>query len=328
MELRQIRYFVHVAELGSFTKAAVVLDIAQPALSRQIRDLEGELGVSLLARNGRGAVLTDAGVKFLSRAKMILDDADRALQEARSLKGRPMGLVSIGMPPSIGTILSVATITRVRSLYPEIQLQFTEGYSGHIHEWLLSGRLDVGVLYAQRNSDPNFRRLANERLYLLGAPAMIERHLGRQVQIAFADMLKLPLILPARPHAIRRLMDEVAAKQHSEVNLAVEVNAFLAIRDLVVRGNGVTILPISNVLPEINDGRLRAIDIIRPELTQTVGLMTSAHHTPSLATTTVARVIQDLARELLDTAAWPQHYERPSTIRPQRSSKVPRRADA
>ena len=71
MELRQLRYFVGVAEVGSFTKAAAVLDIAQPALSRQIRELEIELGVALLVRNGRGVVLTDAGVKFLGRDKMI-----------------------------------------------------------------------------------------------------------------------------------------------------------------------------------------------------------------------------------------------------------------
>jgi LysR family nitrogen assimilation transcriptional regulator len=312
MEMRQLKYFVGVAEVSSFTKAAAILGIAQPALSRQIRELETELGVALLIRNGRGAVLTDAGAKFLSRAKMLLDDAERAVHEIRSLRGQPMGMVSIGMPPSIGTILSTPTIVRVRQLYPEIQLQLTEGYSGHIHEWLLSGRLDVGVLYIpeQRNSDENFDILATEQLYLLGAPAVLERHLKRVRSVSFSEMLKLPLILPARPHAIRRLMDEVAAKKHVELALATEVNAFLAVRDLVVRGHGVTILPVSNVLAELNSGELKAISIGDPQLVQTVGLMTSTHHGPSLATTTVTRVIRDLAHELVNTAAWPQRYDR------------------
>jgi LysR family nitrogen assimilation transcriptional regulator len=311
MELRQLRYFVGVAEVGSFTKAAAVLDIAQPALSRQIRELEIELGVALLVRNGRGVVLTDAGVKFLGRAKMILDDTERALQEARSLKGRPMGMVSVGLPPSIGTILSVPTVVRVRKLYPEIQLQLTEGYSGHIHEWLLSGRLDIGVLYIpQRNAEANFDRLANEQLYLLGAPDVIARHLGQASSIEFSETPKLPLILPTRPHAIRRLMDEIAAKKHIEFILATEINAFLAIRDLVLSGHGLTILPVSNVLPEIGSGRLKAVRITDPELMQTVGLMMSTHHTPSLATATVARVIHDLARELVNTAAWPEKYDK------------------
>jgi LysR family nitrogen assimilation transcriptional regulator len=314
MEMRQLRYFVGVAEAGSFTKAAGILDIAQPALSRQIRELETELGVALLIRNGRGAVLTDAGVKFLSRAKMILDDAERALQEARALKGRPMGLVSIGMPPSVGIILSVPTVIRVRQLYPEIQLQLTEGYSGHIHEWLLSGRIDIGVLYhqAQRRADQEFHELATEQLCLLGTPELIEHHLDRSTSVTFGEMLKLPLILPARPHAIRRLVDEIAARKNAEVTLATEVNAFMAVRDLVAAGHGATILPVSNVLAELNSGRLKAINIKDPVLSQTVSLTTSTHHMPSLAATTVARVIRDLARELVDTAAWPRRNGGPA----------------
>ena len=310
MELRQLKYFVGIAELGSFTKAAFVLDVAQPALSRQIRELEIELGVPLLVRNGRGALLTDAGVKFLGRAKMILDDAERAVQEARSLQGRPMGLVSVGLPPSIGSILSVPTVTRVRSLYPEIQLQLTDGYSGHIQEWLLSGRLDIGVLYVpQRSADTNFDRLANEHLYLLGSPELVRRHIGRAVSVDFEATLNLPLILPTRPHAIRRLLDEAAAKKHKEYKCPIEVNAFLALRDLVLKGECFTILPVSNVLPEIDGGRLDAVRIVQPELTQIVGRMTSTHHPPSFATTTVAKVVRDLAHELVNTSAWPEQRE-------------------
>jgi LysR family transcriptional regulator, nitrogen assimilation regulatory protein len=310
MELRQLKYFVGIAELGSFTKAAVVLDVAQPALSRQIRELEIELGLPLLVRNGRGVLLTDAGVKFLGRAKMILDDADRAVQEARSLQGRPMGLVSVGLPPSIGSILSVPTVTRVRSLYPEIQLQLTEGYSGHIQEWLLSGRLDIGVLYVpQRSADTNFHRLANEHLYLLGSPELVRRHIGHAASVDFEATLNLPLILPTRPHAIRRLLDEAAAKKHKEYNCPIEVNAFQAVRDLVLKGQCFTILPVSNVLPEIDGCRLDAVRIVNPELTQIVGLMTSTHHPPSFATTTVAKVVRDLAHELVNTSAWPERRE-------------------
>jgi LysR family transcriptional regulator, nitrogen assimilation regulatory protein len=330
MELRQLRYFVAVAELGSFTKAALVLDIAQPAISRQIRDLEIELGVRLLVRNGRGAVLTDAGIKFLSRAKMILEDAERALQEARSLKGRPMGMVSIGMPPAIGGILSVPTVMEVRKLYPEIQLQLTEGYSGHIHEWLLSGRLDVGVFYTSpRNSDLNYDPLVTERLYLFGAPEVIAQHFGTNESVPFSRILKLPLILPARPHAIRRLVDEVASRSQTETNIVTEVNAFLGIRDLVVNGCGLTILPISAMLREVDLGQLKVIDVFDPVLWQTVGLMTSAHHAPSLATRTVARVISDIARTLVKTSVWPeQRLPSRATVPSTRLPKKPAAAGA
>jgi LysR family nitrogen assimilation transcriptional regulator len=323
MELRQLRYFVGIAELGSFTKASVVLDIAQPALSRQIRELEAELGVPLLVRNGRGALLTDAGVKFLGRAKMILDDAERALQEARSLKGRPMGLVSIGMPPAIGSILSVETVMRVRSLYPEIQLQLTEGYSGHIQEWLLSGRLDLGVLYApHRGSDASFDRVANEQLYLLGSPQMVRQHLGDAITLDLEATLDLPLILPTRPHAIRRLLDEAAAKKHKEYYCPIEVNAFLAVRDLVLKGQGFTVLPVSTMLSELEARRLQAVRIVNPELMQAVALMTSSHHPPSFATTTVARVIQDLARDLVESGAWPERRDKRGADQPIAASNI------
>jgi LysR family nitrogen assimilation transcriptional regulator len=320
MEMRHLRYFIAVAEVGSFSRAALILDVAQPAVSRQVRDLETELGVLLLVRNGRGAVLTDAGIKFFSRAKMILEDAERALQEARTHTGQPMGLVSIGMPPAIGAILSAPTVTQVRQLYPEIQLQLTEGYSGHIHEWLLSGRLDIGVLYPPpRGLDKSYDRLVRERLYLLGAPGLIEQHLGNKVSLPFSKILKLPLILPARPHAIRRLIDEVADRKLIAINLVAEVNAFLGMRDLLIGGYGVTILPVSTMLQDINLGQLRVVDIVSPNLSQTVGLMTSTHHSPSLATMTVARVIREIARSLTKSATWPDRYDRKNAISPRAS---------
>jgi LysR family transcriptional regulator, nitrogen assimilation regulatory protein len=318
MELRQLRYFAKIAEVGSFTRAAAILDIAQPALSRQIRELELELGVSLLVRNGRGAVLTDAGITFLRRAKMILDDADRAFQEVRALKGQPMGLVSVGMQPPVSRILTVPMVSQMRTCYPEIQLQLTEAYSGHLHEWLLCGRLDVGTFYVypRGGADP-IDRLANEELYLLGTPAAVDRHLGEVACIAFRDVPALPLILPARPHAIRRLIDEVAARHHLDINLGLEVNAYLAIRDLVANGHCFTVMPISAVLPEIRAGVIKPVKIVEPQLLQMVGLMTSTHHSPSLAAKTVVRVMQELALDMIASGAWPQSYQ------PERLARVP-----
>jgi LysR family nitrogen assimilation transcriptional regulator len=310
MELRQLRYFTKVAELGSFSKAAVVLDVAQPALSRVIRDLELELGVSLLLRTGRGAVLTDAGIKLLARGKMLLDDAERAFQEVSALKGRPMGLVSIGMTPSIGTVLTVPLVERVRRSYPDVQLQLTEGYSGHLQEWLLSGRLDLGILYsATRAVGTSCDQLTNEQLYLLGAPDIVKRHLGSATTVEFAAIPRLPLIMPARPHAIRKLIDETAAKHHIEIHLGLEANAFVAIRDLVAEGHGLTILPISPVLALVRAGRIRALRIVDPELFQVAGLMTSTHHPTTLATKTLVGVVQEVARELVASGDWPERYE-------------------
>jgi LysR family nitrogen assimilation transcriptional regulator len=227
------------------------------------------------------------------------------------------------MPPAIGSILSVETVMRVRSLYPEIQLQLTEGYSGHIQEWLLSGRLDLGVLYApHRGSDASFDRVANEQLYLLGSPQMVRQHLGDAITLDLEATLDLPLILPTRPHAIRRLLDEAAAKKHKEYYCPIEVNAFLAVRDLVLKGQGFTVLPVSTMLSELEARRLQAVRIVNPELMQAVALMTSSHHPPSFATTTVARVIQDLARDLVESGAWPERRDKRGADQPIAASNI------
>lgn len=306
MELRQLRYFIRVAEVGSFTRAAVALDVAQPALSRQVRDLELELGVSLLTRNGRGASLTEAGLKFLSRAKAIVEDTDRALEEMSALKGRPMGLVSIGMPPSIGGILTLPLIRRMRSAYPEIQLQITEGYSGTLYEWLLSGRIDVGVLYVpQRVVGETCTDLVNEHLYLLGRPDLVARYLGSATEVDAAELPALPTVMPGRPHPIRRMMDEVAAKKNLSFNIGVEINAFLAIRDYVLSGDGFTILPVSTMLADLRAGLIEAVHIVNPEVTQMVGLMTTTHHPLSVAGRAIVGTVQKVAQELIAGGCWP-----------------------
>jgi LysR family transcriptional regulator, nitrogen assimilation regulatory protein len=182
MQLRQLSYFVGVAESGSFSRAAAVLSVAQPALSRQVAELERELGVALLVRNGRGVVLTDPGVKFLGRAKLILEDAERAAQEARASKGRPMGVVALGIAPSIGSVLTAPLVSRIRELYPEIHIQLNEAYSGNLHEWLLSGRLDAGILYI-----PKSVSAANVTRLVTGA-ALLHRQDGRAAQALRQDV--------------------------------------------------------------------------------------------------------------------------------------------
>lgn len=303
MDLRQLSYFIQVTEFRSFTKAAAFLGVAQSALSRQIRDLEAELGVALLLRNGRGVVPTDAGTQFLLRAKDLFESAERAKEEMRALKGRPMGIVSLGFPPAIGAILVVPLVERLRSRYPEIHLQLTEGYSAHIHEWLLSGRLDIGIAYDTHPTRALAgERLIKERLYLFGGAGSLT-NLHREIR--FVALKDLPLILPARPHAIRQLVDSVSAKLNLGLELSLEVSAFAAIRNLVVSGQGLTILPIAPLLSEIRAGTVDVVSITEPVLSQVVGMLISTHHPTSLASKAVARTVREVAKELSANGAWP-----------------------
>ena len=141
MDLKQLEYFVRVAELGSFTKAALALDVAQPALSRQVRLLEVELRQNLLIRNGRGATPTDAGKLLLEHGRGILHQVERAREELGRVRGALAGRVAIGLPPSLAKVLAVPLTRAFRQQLPQASLSISEALSVTMQEWLLTGRL-------------------------------------------------------------------------------------------------------------------------------------------------------------------------------------------
>src|SRR5574343_416429 len=147
MDLKQLEYFVRVAELGSFTRAAHALDVAQPALSRQVRLLEVELRQNLLVRNGRGATPTEAGKLLLDHRRGILHQIARAREELGRVRGGLAGRVAIGLPPSLARALAVPLTKAFRHNLPEASLSISEGLSAALQEGLLNGRLDLAVLY-------------------------------------------------------------------------------------------------------------------------------------------------------------------------------------
>eukprot|EP01031_Cornospumella_fuschlensis_P027600 gene27600-33333_t len=147
MDLKQLEYFVRVAELGSFTRAAQALNIAQPALSRQVRLLEVELRQNLLVRNGRGATPTQAGLLLLEHGLGILHQVERAREELGRVRTGLTGRVALGLPPSVARVLTVPLTRAFRAKMPEAQLSISEGLSSAMQENLQNGRLDIAVLY-------------------------------------------------------------------------------------------------------------------------------------------------------------------------------------
>ena len=147
MDLKQLEYFVRVAELGSFTKASNLLDIAQPALSRQIRLLETELRQNLLIRNGRGVAVTDAGKVLLEHGRGILHQVDRAKEDVSMVRGTLAGRVALGLPPSMAKIINLPLTREFRKMMPDAKLSIIEGLSVAMQESLLAGRLDIALLY-------------------------------------------------------------------------------------------------------------------------------------------------------------------------------------
>ena len=170
MDIKQLKVFSTAASCGSFSRASVALSIAQPALSRYVKALETELGVKLFYRNGRGIILTEAGKMLEQHAKGILEQAARAASEIAALQTSPYGTVAVGMPPSVGAVLTVPLVERYREQYPQIAMRVVEGFSGHVLEWLLTGKIDVAVLYnAPALSNVLSEPLLRDELVLLGA---------------------------------------------------------------------------------------------------------------------------------------------------------------
>ena len=255
MDLRQLEYFVRVAELGSFTRASIALGVAQPALSRQVRLLEVELRQNLLVRNGRGASPTEAGKLLLEHGRGILHQVQRAREELGAARGALVGHVSIGLPPSLSRLITVPLTHAFRAAMPQAQLTLTEGFSMMMYEGLRIGNLDLAVLY---NPDPSpeleMDVLHTEELALIspaaaahGAPrakpSTGSKARGKRVPIGLKDVAKLPLIVPSRPNAFRLLIETEMMGIGERPRIVMEVDGLNAILNLVKEGLGHAVLP-------------------------------------------------------------------------------------
>jgi LysR family transcriptional regulator, nitrogen assimilation regulatory protein len=297
MELKQLDYFVRVAQMGSFTRASIVLAVAQPALSKQIRRLEVELRHTLFNRNGRGISLTEEGVLFLDHAKGILEQVDRARNALNSRRGTPTGKVVIATPPTTGQALTSSFITAFRSRFPAATLEIIEEKSRVIYEWLLMGRIDVGILFDPPASPQlEIAKLKGHPLYLI-SPARHSR-LSRTARIRFRDLAKFPLILPSLSHSTRSLVETEAAKAGIQLNVTLEVEGASFILPLVARGLGHTILLGSSLERSNYAHSLQANTIVQPSLERVLQVAITAQR----PVTRLTRETVELIRQHLGAA--------------------------
>lgn len=236
MDLKQIDYFVHVAELGSFTRAASVLRVAQPALSRQVRSLEVELRQPLFDRNGRGVTLTEAGKRLLAHGRGILQQVARARQDLEEQRGTASGRLAIGLPPSVSRTLTGPLVETFRRRFPKATLTMVEGLSTYVLEWLLLGRVDCAVVY---NVSPaatiDLLPVLDEALYLVSARP--RGHAGELLgkPVTAAQLAQHELVMPSRPHSIRMLLESTLAGAGLKPRIGLEIDSVPAILDLVER---------------------------------------------------------------------------------------------
>jgi LysR family transcriptional regulator, nitrogen assimilation regulatory protein len=277
MDLKQLEYFVRVAELGSFTRASIALDIAQPALSRQVRLLEVELRQNLLTRNGRGAVPTEAGKLLLAHGRGILHQVERAREELGRVRGSLAGRVAVGLPTSLARVLTVPLTRAFRQQMPDATISISEGLSVAMQESLVNGRLDIAVLYnAQPTDEVDITPLLEEEMLLVQArPAGLLED-PAPGPVALATVAQLPLVIPSRPNAIRMHVESEMANIGCRLNIALEIDGVSAILDLVADGAGSAVLSRNAVANSVRPSAFTVRTIHEPPLRTKASLAISS----------------------------------------------------
>lgn len=296
MNLKQLEYFISVAELGSFSKAALVLEVAQPALSRQVRALETELRETLLLRTGRGVGMTEAGRRLYEHGVGIVQLVARAREDIEARRGEPLGRITVGLPPSIGRRLTLPLIDAFRRDLPRARLSIVEGLTAHLAEWIATGRVDLGLLY---NPEPQpaleVTPLLDEPLCLV-SPATTRRR--RRGELPLRELADYPLIVPERSHTLRKLLDSQAALEGVKLQIAFEVSSVPAIIDLVCAGYGHAVLTGSGVLASARSAELSVRPLTEPRLVSRLCLAAPASRRPSPLALHAMRLLPELVAGL------------------------------
>jgi len=296
MDLKQLEYFVRVAELGSFTRAATALNIAQPALSRQVRLLEVELRQNLLVRNGRGATPTEAGKLLLDHGRGILHQVERAKEELGRVRGALAGRVAIGLPTSVAKVLTVPLTREFRQRLPDASLSISEGLSSSMLDGLLSGRLDLVVLYnAMPSPEIELTPLMEEDLYLVQRQGTAVGEDG----ITLREVAQLPLVIPTRPNAIRMLVETELANIGCRPQIALEIDGVSAILDLVADGAGCALLSRNAVLTSAQAHSLVLQQVHSPRLRTRLSIAISAQRPATLTQQAMLELIGPMAARFL-----------------------------
>lgn len=314
MDIRQLRYFIAIAEEGSLTGAAQRVHVAQPSLSQHVIRLEDELGVRLLERSPRGVTLTELGEVLLSHAREIAASLDRAVEAVRRSGSTPQGEVAFGLPSSVSMVLSVPLAETVRLELPRVRLKAIEAMSGFIQSWLEAQSLDLGILYdvgAVRHLAHT--RLMTEELRFFSAPDAWPFRTRAGSPVRLADLAGVELILPSGTHGLRVLIDRTARSQGVALQVPLEMDALGQIKALVARGSGHTILAPAAAIDRVERGELVMAPIVEPRITRPVFLVRNPAKPITQASRAVERITIEVIRDLVRRGIW-QVEEPPSVL--------------
>lgn len=302
MDFKQLRAFLTVADTGNVTRAAELLHLVQPAVSRQLRLLEEDVGAELFERERHGMVLTEAGRALVGYARRAMLELDRARAEIGSSANEISGLVTLGLLPSTCDLLSSPLVSAVAEAHPGIRMRIAMGYAGTLAQWLEAGEIDAALLYGvERTSKLQVKPLVEEVLWVVGPPSA---KLRRDRPVSLASLAGRPMILPSPPHGIRTLVDHACAVSRVELTIAAETNAMSVQRSLVIGGHGLTILPAIAVADDLTRKLASAAPLSDPKITRTIVLGLPGNRAIGAPVRRVVDLLVQCVRDAAQRGAW------------------------
>ena len=303
MDFKQLTALVTVAEAGSVTRAAQLLHLVQPAVTRQIKTLEDELGVPLFERTRQGMRPTDAGAVLVDRARRALAELERARAEIRPHGASVSGIATVGLLESSVDIVAAPLVQRLRERHPGIRLRLLSAYSGDLQRWLDGGDVEVSLLYNLRSTPSlQVRPLLRERLQAIAAPGS-GLEAGRPVGLT--QLARHPLVMPASGHGLRVLVDQAFERADTVPEVALETNSMAVQKESARAGIGWTILPAAAVVQDVAAGDLVAAPLDDPAAVRDVVLGLARTRRIAPAVSVVAEALAALIEELVETNVWP-----------------------
>jgi LysR family nitrogen assimilation transcriptional regulator len=303
MDFRHLRSFVRIVDLGSLSRAALSLHVAQPALSQQIAKLESEVKGRLLNRSSKGVTVTPAGHELYRFAVAILrqvDDAKSAIQDTAAM---PAGRVALAFPISLTASLALPLLQAVRERYPKIELQIFEELSGTIADQVLVGRLHAGLVFDDGQLQSlEFQAVLQERLFLAVAP---DSPWAQRKSISLKEVAHIPIVIPSPPHGVRILVDTALQKVDARLeHIVAEISSLTLMKQAAAAGLGATVLSWPSMAQELAQGQLVAVEIARPPLARTAVVCVSPSIPRTRATDCVLDTLVQVMHRTAQTASW------------------------
>ena len=307
MNLRRLRYFVKIVDIGSLTQSADVLHIAQPALSQQIATLEGEFRQQLLVRTKRGVTPTEAGQILYRHAQIILRQLEQAKSDVNNAGQNLSGQVSVGLAPgTAASALALPLLKTIRARHPSILLYLNENFGTTLSELVMNGRMDLAVLYAGKNvvHGLSYQPLLKEQLFLVApqaSPSLPE-------QIELSEVSHLELLLPRPYNYLRKYVDEAFSSLTKAAKVVAEIESVATLNAAVASGLGATILPESAARAMATSIQAQLCRIVSPVIEVPLALCESDH----LPLSEPAQAVKDIILELVEAQNFDFGYGKPA----------------